>query len=705
MILSLTILIISISLIPLKIGLFEGTFALILSTQVLAYLIGIFNAPNFDTYLISFVILTGLLYGTAYKSRNQRNFNLTEEILPIVIFIVAFNFLHYLTLKWADFVSIGERLRDYAILSSVIHSPVDVKEPWLTGYPLNYYAFWYRFGHMLSSVFGLKTWNVYHILQSFTYALYFTCGYRLLNKYLKVNKAYSIFFSVILCFGSNLAGIKDFVFDEPGWWGPSRVIPGAIDEFPAWSFLLGDLHPHYLNLPLLPFFLIFLSYAFINIKNPLNYFLLFIAAAIPCTLWISNSNVWDVPVWLLLISVFSGFYLLEFIKYLIFRKEGPKPKFKLEISSFLALVPVLLLSISLYLSRKNIVTPNYPVDFVKNPIPRTSLHDFCLHFGLPLFIITTGLIFEIKGNVLRFTSVLLALYFYFFNEALPLLVILIFIILIKDNFAYKIFSRDASDITFGQLLTEATGIFSLAVLTVPEIIFLNDPYGAEIERMNTIFKIYSVAWFFIHIYAFSYLSKFFSIIQAFCLDLKSKKLRLAASSAGILFIAIPFFMFSTGFFFTTIEEREIKNQDIKPIERGLSEINRLYPGAADTIKTLYEQPDGVILEAQGKPYDYTTMIATLSEKPSYVGWVNHVNLLLNNIPEIGRREKMSENFYREKDCNKKIEMLKNENIRYVIYGPLEQSRYSGISPEDFTCLNLLFQKQSFRVYSYDTGGH
>jgi YYY domain-containing protein len=33
------------------------------------------------------------------------------------------------------------------------------------------------------------------------------------------------------------------------FWGPSRVIPGTINEFPFWSFLFADLHPHLINMP------------------------------------------------------------------------------------------------------------------------------------------------------------------------------------------------------------------------------------------------------------------------------------------------------------------------------------------------------------------------------------------------------------------------------------------------------------------------
>ena len=33
------------------------------------------------------------------------------------------------------------------------------------------------------------------------------------------------------------------------YWNPSRVVPDTINEFPYWSFLFADLHPHTIGIP------------------------------------------------------------------------------------------------------------------------------------------------------------------------------------------------------------------------------------------------------------------------------------------------------------------------------------------------------------------------------------------------------------------------------------------------------------------------
>lgn len=51
------------------------------------------------------------------------------------------------------------------------------------------------------------------------------------------------------------------------FWGPSRVIPNTINEFPYWSFLFADLHPHLIGIPFGIFFLSLLLVLFYDLAG------------------------------------------------------------------------------------------------------------------------------------------------------------------------------------------------------------------------------------------------------------------------------------------------------------------------------------------------------------------------------------------------------------------------------------------------------
>ena len=51
------------------------------------------------------------------------------------------------------------------------------------------------------------------------------------------------------------------------YWDPSRVIPFTINEFPYWSFLFADLHPHMIGIP---FTVLFLALAFALLMRPMR---------------------------------------------------------------------------------------------------------------------------------------------------------------------------------------------------------------------------------------------------------------------------------------------------------------------------------------------------------------------------------------------------------------------------------------------------
>ncbi|MCL4858804.1 MAG: glycosyltransferase family 39 protein [Caldilineaceae bacterium] len=107
--------------------------------------------------------------------------------------------------------------------------------------------------------------------------------------------------------GAALGGVRRVAAGEAtlptyDFWGPSRVIPETINEFPYWSFLFADLHPHVIGIPLAAFFLA-LTYALLSDYAaawrsawPRALALLALFALLLGTL--ASVNLWELPTYL-----------------------------------------------------------------------------------------------------------------------------------------------------------------------------------------------------------------------------------------------------------------------------------------------------------------------------------------------------------------------------------------------------------------------
>lgn len=682
------VLIIGLLCVAFQLPAFEAAIGLLLLTPIAAYPLGLVAPLSVWTYAAAFIFL--FLSLNSMKGWQRPRFPigaLAEEGAALGFFVVSFCIFSYLCHLWPEFYQLGERFRDYAVLGSVIKSPIEAREPWLAGAPLNYYLYWYRFGHFLGTVFRLPIWEVYHQLQSCTFALLATSIFVLFRKFAEFRLWTALAASAIVTVGSNVEGVR-FFFNarDAGWWGPSRVIPGAINEFPAWSFLLGDVHPHYLNLGLIPF----LSLVFLNVSraalSPLLRLLSIFGVLAVGTLWIYNSNAWEMPVWVGLSALYFALFLLttpvsrvqRFFRDELEWHEWSSPHSLLLIGLLLYFVA------SLALSSLNIVPAHMPLHLVSQPIPRTNVIDLLRHWGIPLAIMAVSSC-ALLGRAELWAGAAFALAAsFFFGQAWVVLTLLLALNFFRLYWCY--FSDEAARPSRTDIAFESFGIVGLLLILFPEIAFFDDSYGGENERMNTIFKAYSAAWFMLHSFAFHLTAQ------------ASRRVLKTEVRATLQPIAIAIVIVCCGFFCKTMKYRKSAAPTVMPYTQGLSEMDRRFAGAATTVQVLANSRPGTVLEAQGPAYDVTTHIATLSSQPSYLGWVNHLNLLLKLYDEVDRRVKLTDQFYREADCAKRKEIAARENIKYIVVGPLEKKAYGNLPPEGFSCFQQLVKAQEYLVF-------
>jgi YYY domain-containing protein len=664
---------------------FEALVWALLTTPILAYLFSPILGVSAPAY-VAIMLISFLAWCFTFKEQlKEPAHQSTEELYTVGFFTLAYIGVYVLTQQWDQFFPMGERLRDYALLSSAIRSPINLTDPWLHGYGLNYYAYWYRFGHFLSSILGIGAAETYNQLQSLTYALFLTTIYRISTRFLGWSALSAVFSALLIGFGSNVEGIFSILQKSDNWWGPSRVIPGAIHEFPVWSFLLGDLHPHFLNLVGIPALLLLLLHIVSsktvseNLVSKLMTGVLFLVCG---ALFTYNANAWEVPIWGLLVGGLMLSWLISDREQLISLKAPFLQVIKFR-GLWLGVAVSALLSYSLWYSSRNILPNPFPISWVEAPILRTTFLEFMRHWGIPVILILSACATIPNQIVVILSFASIAIGTLYTATALPLLFVILFLLI--GRLLATLWDKKTK-LNLGERLLSICAIVAITLCLIPEFIFLNDPYGGENERMNTIFKIYSSSWVLFQLGALYVFRESVFKKLPFSQTLKN-------SSYAIVLIICG------AFFFHTVTLRATKTQSSTAAYGSLASAEDNFPGSASTIQFLRAQPGTVVLEAQGNAYDWTSFVSTLSDKDAYLGWANHVNLLIREYGEITRREKITSQFYGNASCQERRQILEQEKIDFAIVGVLEEKKYPEVRTQDFGCLKEVYKRERYKVFS------
>jgi len=277
-----------------------------LFTGYLAWILG-FAWNSWATSMAAWAILGLLSWRLFTRRRGEHLEFLKANSGLILVYELAFFALFFtwsvVRMKHPN-IEGQEKFMDFAFLNSMFRSvrlpPMD---PWLAG--AHNYVNYYYFGYFLNAAFARLTFIghdiAYNLAVSNDYAF---CGLAVLGLGYNLTRTLWPGLAGVLClqvFG-NLHGALQVLgvqWDQPfSWWEPTRLIKdvsanghylnrwwwsaspaslaaaglgpdatrdGLISEFPSFSFLHGDLHPHVTGLPLT---LLVLALGLNLVKNP-----------------------------------------------------------------------------------------------------------------------------------------------------------------------------------------------------------------------------------------------------------------------------------------------------------------------------------------------------------------------------------------------------------------------------------------------------
>jgi uncharacterized membrane protein len=264
--------------------------------------------------LILIAIVAILLNGKDWRGfyqwvRQNRKIIITVEIIFFISFV-----LWSIVRAYNPEIQHTEQPMDLAFLNAILHSETfPPKDPWLSGYAISYYYFGYVLLAFMTRITGVISTVAFNLGNGLWFALAIVGAYSILLNLLSVGKERVKIFApllgpVFVVITGNLEILfellhqRGFFWEKPltseatsafwtwlnierlvnppfdtaaglpnrhwWWWQASRVIYDVnlaggstemIDEFPFFSFLLADNHPHVLALP---FVLLAIAFAY-----------------------------------------------------------------------------------------------------------------------------------------------------------------------------------------------------------------------------------------------------------------------------------------------------------------------------------------------------------------------------------------------------------------------------------------------------------
>ena len=543
------------------------------------------------------------------------------------------------------------------------------------------------------------------------------------------------------------------------WWRASRVIQDydmtggfreVINEFPFFSFLLGDLHPHVLAIPFgllaisaaLNLFLggwrgcielfgarLHLSYAgflfsailigglaFLNTWDILVAATLIVASYV---IWRANDDGWN---WnrledLFLLGLPLGILsvLLYFPFYLGFSSQagGILPNFMyptrgihLWVMWGTLLIPIFAYLIHLSSRVQHLAAAQSDSELSDTRVKPNWKLGFSLGLGLPflLFLLTflIGWIssFVEKDIVLNFLASQDMTASQFIRAtsmrrltSIGSLITLLAVLIPSLSFLFQGASTtdDRPQTTPSTVHRPlSTVIFVLLLITLGALLVLAPEFIFLRDqfgyRINTVFKFYYQAWML------------WSLVAAFAVAYFLQNLR---GAKNIIFRVLIGLVIFAGLLYPTFGLLT-KTNNFKPVFGytldDFDRVKRENPDEAAAIEFLLTAPNGVVAEAVGDGYSGYARISMLTGLQTVLGWPGHESQWRGTFEPQGSRRDDIKKLYTTARWEEAQFIIAQYNIRYIYIGTLERVSMPVIEEKFQLYLKPVFQQGNVVIY-------
>ncbi len=644
-----------------------------------------------------------------------------------------------------------EQPMDFAFLNASIQSYIGFPEdPWLEGHAISYYYFGYWMMGVISEMTGIASNISYNLSLSLIPALLATGVFGLVYNLTSSNKNFKqisiiagLIVTLLISVSGNLEGILELMrtngigsfnywnwihikgmeipigdathgwLPQEFWWWfrASRVINSfegleaidfTIQEFPFFSFLLGDLHPHLMSLPFVILFISLCWHWFLSTPQPPN--ILKKKQAILVLLMglllggLAFTNLWDLP------TFWTLFLVLAAVKSYQFSDGRMRTILRQAVPVSLAVLGIaILLYLPYFLTFRGSVSGILPVTVATRPV-----HTFIV-WGLFMITITPFLIgvfcetrlrsdwrrTSMLGLTIGFTPYIIwALLYLTINSGsmtdilMRLLLISPFALLLSIA-VFNVFWLAKEEASESKLFAVILSGLGILLIMGSDLLFIRDSFNT---RMNTVFKLYFQAWILLAIasgFALYYWKSIRDSASGWKLSL--------ANIWAVVFVAV----FVASLYYApaaVVAKSEGFSND--PTLDGLDFLKERSHAEYEAITFLKGKAssESTLVEAVGEWFDYG-LISRSTGIPSVFNWHGHQLQWRGESESFKIRQFDITRIYETLDIEEAKIILSKYNINYVYIGPREREIYDVSGFKKFPAfMDEIFNRSGVKIY-------
>ena len=590
-----------------------------------------------------------------------------------------------------------EKFMDYGFMEAMMRSKtLPATDLWYSQGKINYYYGGQYFAVFLTKLSGAKVELTYNLMRTFVAGLAFAMPFSLVHQMVtdRLGKARTGWKKALPSVTGILAGISvsiagnmhyvvygqiiPFIRKLKGeevssYWFPDAtryigfnpdVEDKTIHEFPCYSFVLGDLHAHVVDI-MFVLLLLGLLYAWMKKvrttelsrdsmsrrefwkKQLLMPQLLAAGALLGMFHW---TNYWD----------FVIYFVVTCGAALFMNIIGQKGRSKwvlgvtaAQAAEILTLATVIILPFTLQFDTSNMVQG---IALAKH---HSLPHQLLVLWGLPgiltiLFVVSL-LIEKLRGAEQK------SLYHLLISIRLP------------DLFAILM------------------GLCAIGLVLIPELVYVRDIYENGNARANTMFKLTYQA------YIMFGMTMIYAIFRLLVIG-KNKILKVLA------FIGLFLFVWTCGYFGNSVHSWF--GTVWKPSQyKGLNATAFLetdFPEDVNGIRWLKDNISDapVVLEANGDSYSEYERVSAMTGLPTIMGWYVHEWLWRGDLADLNTKIEEIKEIYTSTDETRVKELLEDYNVSYIFVGSCERNKYGADLNNDLlkSLGEVVFQDSEYPTY-------